>query len=232
MNTQEKFYIYEHVRPDTGAVFYVGKGCRDRAFRASSRNEYWNRIVKKAGGFKVSFVCSDSDEEFIMFAEQERIDQLKRLGISLCNVTAGGDGLSGMVLTKEHKQKIAQTKIGVSRPPEVVEKVRQTKTGKLTGADNPFFGKHHSEETKAKLRTALSGRVQSEEEKQRRQISRIEAAKKSLRCRAVYCITNGQTYFSISEACRQLNLHRNCVTMVCNKEMHHTAGYKFEWSKK
>ena len=31
MSSEKIFYVYEHIRPDTGEVFYVGKGLRKRA---------------------------------------------------------------------------------------------------------------------------------------------------------------------------------------------------------
>jgi hypothetical protein len=47
------FYTYEHIRPDTGAIFYVGKGKGSRCTEKGKRNNYWKRIVRKAGGFEV-----------------------------------------------------------------------------------------------------------------------------------------------------------------------------------
>jgi len=232
MAIASNFYVYEHIRPDNGSVFYVGKGRGDRAFNTSKRNHHWKNVFNEAGRFKVSFLCEHESEEFVFLLEQERIDQLKKLGVALCNITSGGEGLSGLKFTDEHKQKIARAKLGVPRPGHVVEKMRKSRIGKMTGSENPFFGKRHTEETKAKLSSALSGRVQSREEKKRRQISRMNYAKVSKRSIPVYCVNNGITYFSISEAARQLNLHRRCITMVCNKEMHHTAGYKFTWGEK
>ena len=105
-------YIYEHIRPDTNAVFYVGKGTEKRMHSKHRRNAYWNNIVRKAGGFVVREVCRHQDEELIFLAEQERIDQLKRLGVKLSNMTDGGEGPSGYRHTEETKQKIAELQMG------------------------------------------------------------------------------------------------------------------------
>jgi hypothetical protein len=88
------FYIYEHIRPDTGIVFYVGKGKGDRC-NSLRRNVYWKRIVEKAQGFNVRKIVENVNEELAFLAEQERIDQLKRIGFNLCNATNGGEGVSG-----------------------------------------------------------------------------------------------------------------------------------------
>ena len=106
------FYIYEHIRPDTNAVFYVGKGTEKRMHSKHRRNAYWNNIVRKAGGFVVREVCRHQDEELVFLAEQERIDQLKRLGVKLSNMTDGGEGSSGYRHTEATKQKIAELQMG------------------------------------------------------------------------------------------------------------------------
>ena len=103
------FYIYEHIRPDTQAVFYVGKGSEKRMHSKHRRNAYWNNVVRKAGGFIVREVCKHKDEELIFLAEQERIDQLKRLGVQLANLTIGGEGTSGLAKDNEWKSKLADS---------------------------------------------------------------------------------------------------------------------------
>ena len=59
-----RFYVYRHIRADTGEVFYVGKGCFrknrketfERANADHSRNKFWAAIVKRAGGFESEIV--------------------------------------------------------------------------------------------------------------------------------------------------------------------------------
>jgi len=105
-------YIYEHIRPDTNMIFYVGKGTYKRMHSKHRRNAHWNNIVRKAGVFTVRQVVCHKDEELIFLAEQERIDQLKRLGIKLANKTDGGEGPSGYRHSDEAKQKIAEAQMG------------------------------------------------------------------------------------------------------------------------
>ena len=126
------FYIYEHIRPDTNAIFYVCKGKEYRANSTSDRNRHWNFIDKKAGGFSSKIVFSHIDEELVLLAEQERIDQLKRLGLSLCNMTNGGEGLSGFCHSVETRLKLKQ--IALKRPKRQLsekhkEAIRKANTG-------------------------------------------------------------------------------------------------------
>ena len=53
------FYTYIHIRNDTGQIFYVGKGSNTnlRAYSKHGRNVYWNRVVKKSGGYEVKIIC-------------------------------------------------------------------------------------------------------------------------------------------------------------------------------
>jgi hypothetical protein len=140
------FFIYEHIRLDTKAVFYVGKGSKRRMHSKGRRNAYWNNIVRKAGGFTVREVCRHQYEELVFLAEQERIDQLKRLGVKLSNMTDGGEGPSGYRHTEETKKKIAELQMG--------EK-------------HHAYGKPMLEHTKEALLKANKGRPLSEEHRKK-----------------------------------------------------------------
>ncbi len=119
------FYVYEHVRKDTGAVFYVGKGYGDRAFqgRSGRRSSYWQNVVGKAGGFNVSFVQVEMNEELAFLVEVERIDQLRKLGVKLRNLTDGGDGTSGFKMPPDQVEAAAAKRRGVPIPADVRAKI-------------------------------------------------------------------------------------------------------------
>ncbi|MGV0128849.1 NUMOD3 domain-containing DNA-binding protein [Burkholderia gladioli] len=123
----EVFYVYEHVRPDTGGIFYVGKGKGDRCFVSSRhhRNSHWQRVVAKTGGFSVRKVAESLPEELAFLVEVERIDQLRRLRADLCNMTDGGDGTSGLIRTADHLRKMSESLRG-----RVVSKATREKLSK------------------------------------------------------------------------------------------------------
>jgi hypothetical protein len=169
------FYVYEHIRPDTGKIFYVGKGKKYRHKSKSDRNFYWKNIVAKAGGFDARIIFENEDNELILLCEQERIDQLKRIGIKLCNLTTGGEGLAGFAHSEETKQKIKEK--AKSRPKrnlstEHKEALRKANTGiKFTEERKKKIaekakGRKLSQENKEKLRLALLGFKHTEETKQ------------------------------------------------------------------
>lgn len=138
------FYAYEHTRNDTGAVFYVGKGRGRRANATYNRNIHWHRVVARAGGFGVRLIVEAVDEELALLAEIERIDQLRKTGINLCNMTDGGEGTSGVFPSEETRRKMSAAR---------------------SGAKHPNFGKHISEATKQKIRVANTGKTLSAEAK-------------------------------------------------------------------
>ena len=143
------FYVYEHIRRDTGAVFYVGKGHGKRHCSKLNRNQYWHNVVNKAGGFDSRVIYEDQSEELILLAEIEKINQLRMLGVTLVNLTDGGQGITGLKHSEESKRLMSQKLKGKSHKhtPESIEKIRQANTGVV-----------FSDERKEKLRKKALGR--------------------------------------------------------------------------
>lgn len=106
-----QFYVYEHLRKDINLPFYVGKGSGYRKNSKENRNKHWHHIVEKHG-FIVNVIAKNLDEELAFLCEQERIDQLRRLGINLCNYTDGGEGISGHKHSEKTKEKLRSMAIG------------------------------------------------------------------------------------------------------------------------
>jgi hypothetical protein len=160
------YYVYEHIRPDTNQAFYVGKGSYKRAYSKHQRNRHWNFVVEKAKGFSVNILAKDLDEELAFLCEMERIDQLKRLGLKLCNYTNGGDGSSGYKHSDESKAKIGQAAkaimTGRKASDEAKQNMRKAKLGKTL-----------SEAHKAKIGQSLIGNKMSAEAVEKSRIARI-----------------------------------------------------------
>ena len=162
------FYLYEHTRPDTGMVFYVGKGSIRRAYSKHRRNAHWKNIVAKAGGFSVKEVFSSPDEELVFLAEEERIDQLKRLGFNLANKTEGGEGPSGYRHTEEAKRKITEAQLGEKHWAYGKPMLEHTKQALLKA----ITGIKHSEEHRKKVSEA--GKLRKNSPQTRAKISKAK----------------------------------------------------------
>jgi hypothetical protein len=131
---RQDFVVYCHKRPTDGEIFYVGKGTAYRAKRSDSRNNYWNNIVEKHGGFDIEIVAENLTEVEALGFEVVLIKGLRDAGAKLCNLTDGGEGVSGFNhslasrermrttnagktkrghrLTEEHKKKLSLAKLG------------------------------------------------------------------------------------------------------------------------
>ena len=169
------FYLYQHIRPDTKAVFYVGKGTSRRSQERQGRNRYWHRVVNKAGGFDVQIVFQDSDEHLILFAEEELIDKYRRMNIQLTNQTNGGEGISGFKLSEETKQKLrvlAVNRTNRRKGFKHTEETKQKLRAKAIGRPNGMKGRKHNLETINKMK---------EKAKQRKRLTRSwEAIEKTI----------------------------------------------------
>jgi hypothetical protein len=57
----------------------------------------------------------------------------------------------GQHLSNEARRKISESKIGKPRSEETRQKLSKALTGRFVGENNPFYGKHHTDETKKKI---------------------------------------------------------------------------------
>jgi hypothetical protein len=172
------FYVYQHRKKDTEEIFYVGKGKNFRYLEESNRNTYWHNVVNKHGFF--SEVLYDKlDEEFALFLEQELIDKYKKLNIKLCNLTNGGEGVSGFKHTEEVKKLISAQSKGRKHSQKSKEKIGNYWKGKKR---KPFSEEHRekisgqrknqimkpvSEETKKLISLKNTGKKRTSEQRQK-----------------------------------------------------------------
>lgn len=114
------YYVYAHRKLDSGEIFYIGKGKEDRAYSIRGRNRSWVQVVAKHG-FEVCFLHTDLGESRALDLEMEEISKLKRAGVRLVNMTAGGEGLSGYVFSEASRKKCSEN--NSMRDPENRKKV-------------------------------------------------------------------------------------------------------------
>lgn len=221
--TDVRFFVYEHRRADTGEIFYIGKGKwtplkrYTRAATTSKRNIHWKRIVAKAGGFTHHVVMEFLSERDALAEEVRRIELHGRSnsGGTLSNITAGGEGQSGVVMADDTKKKIAAANRGRPKPLHVRLAVSAAQRGvpnppeqvaahakRMSGSGNPNFGKKNSLETIAR-RVATRGNKCSGESHPFFGKSRPDSVKKALseaNSRPVWNRFTGTVYHSIADA--------------------------------
>ena len=205
---RQDFYVYEHLRKTDGSVFYVGKGHGSRATQQTNRNRYWHNIVNKHG-FDVRFVVTNLDEELALLAEIERIDQQKKLGTKLCNLTNGGEGSTGYVATPETRAKLSKAHLGRKIPQWQREKYSAMRRGKPK-----------SEECKRKISKSNSGKIRSQATKE---------LLSDLRSFAVVCTETGVEYKNAYIAESQTGITRSGINRVCRGERKTAGGYHWRY---
>jgi hypothetical protein len=85
------FYIYEWFNVETGEVFYVGKGTKNRFKNTTKRNKYFKNYFNK---YKcdVRKVKTKLTEEEAFALEIELIEKYKSIDQCKTNLTLGGEG--------------------------------------------------------------------------------------------------------------------------------------------
>lgn len=227
MPEEKPFYVYVHRRATDGRVFYVGKGKKKRATDTYRRSKYWEGIAAKHG-FTAHIVMRFEREECAFSFERALIKHYGRE--NLCNMTDGGDGVGGYIITDDVRLRISKAKTGHKHSDETKRKISKSHIGIRPNKETRLkmsasqTGKKLSDETKMRLSAAFKGKKMSEEVIQA-MIARSKA--KMIRC------SNGMIFRSSGEAQKWLlsigienanaaNIYR------CAKELRGMA-YGFCW---
>jgi hypothetical protein len=148
------FYVYEHIRPDTGEVFYVGKGS-ERTRRASNfslRGEHWKRVhakLERRGlSIVVKFVAKGLSENEALALEVDHIAQLRAMNMPLTNKTNGGEGISGYRFSEASKA----NRSGENNPAK-----RSEARAKVSAAQRSLGEAHHKKQPEARAKFSGEG---------------------------------------------------------------------------
>lgn len=139
----KEFYVYRWYYKDTNETFHIGKGKGQRyKEKNQSRNQYFKNIVEKEQDNVTSEILYDNlSEEEAWDLEKKLIKEYKAKGECKTNFHEGGcGGNTGNYNNLERSKKLS-----------IAAKKR-------VGELNPMYGKHHSEETKEKIRQANIGK--------------------------------------------------------------------------
>jgi hypothetical protein len=125
--------VYEHLRNDTNEVFYVGIGEEEkRAFSKKARNKYWKNIINKVG-YSVNIIHKDIDWEDACKIEKLLIEKYGRKDLgkgNLVNMTDGGEGSFGHIVSDDIRQKLSEAGKGKKQSSETIAKRVEKTLGK------------------------------------------------------------------------------------------------------
>lgn len=213
LQQNRSYYVYAYLRSRDSerglrlSPYYIGKGSGNRAY------EKKRSIAKPSDNSYIVFLeeglteCEAFALEKYAIALYGRID--KGGGI-LWNMTDGGEGCSGIIMSQETRDKIANALRGKSRPRSVIEKMLQARAG---------F--QHSEATKRKMSKTRTGRKRGPLTPEwKLKVSQGKA-------RYEYEITdldgNRYTTTSLKQFCKDHGLHQGHMSAAARGE---TSGHK------
>jgi hypothetical protein len=150
-------YVYKHIRKDTDSVFYIGIGKNiKRKDSKYCRNSHWHNIVKKTEFY--SEIIEDNltwegacDREIFWIKYYGRKDLNEG---PLVNMTNGGDGVVGRIVTESEKERIRNLRKGTKTSDETREKLRAKQ-----------YGRKYTDDAKKKMSESSIGKPKSEEHK-------------------------------------------------------------------
>jgi hypothetical protein len=167
-------YLYRHIRLDKNEPFYIGIGSDETYKRANWKfrnNKLWNSVINKTN-YEVEIMIDnltwndacEKEKEFILLYGRKDL----KTGI-LVNLTSGGDGKVGNIVSNETREKLSIALKGKKRPKEIIEKIRLKNIGKKRSEEIKLklsnshkgiktFGIIKSDETRRKLSLANKGK--------------------------------------------------------------------------
>lgn len=205
-----RFYVYAYLRMHESQYgkkntpYYIGKGCRDRATSKS------RTIPKPPDTSYIAYVQEGLTEEEAFSLEKYCIALYGRIdngtGI-LRNLSDGGDGPAGLIMSEERKRQISEWSQGRKHSPESIRKMSESQLG----PKNHMWGKEVTEETRQKISQANSGLKRSDEARQN-----IANGKTKYRCELIDPDGNVHFVSNLYAFAREMNLHYGMLSWLVN----------------
>lgn len=235
-STCRDFYVYLHRRATDQSVFYVGKGTGPRAKSRAGRSQYWKRIVSKHG-LSIEIIEAGMQEWWAFEREEELISFYGKK--SLCNLTDGGEGPSGLRHRDESKARMSAAKTGRKlgpMPEEQKRKIGAAQAGRK-GREKTIEERQRisaalrkrerTQETSRRISIALTGKTATEVH--RTNLSRSHGGKE------VVCLDTEEVFYGASPAAKWLQglgfqkASPGAVSNNCSGRSSHAYGYRFAY---
>ena len=129
----KQIVVYRHRRLDNYEIFYVGiASTLYRPYNKTSRNKFWKNIVSKTN-YNVEIIATVEDWKTACELEEFLIQEYGRRDLktgTLVNMTNGGDGRYGSLVSESTKLKMSQVRLGIKRYKEIGFKISISRKGR------------------------------------------------------------------------------------------------------
>lgn len=202
--------IYKATNKINGKV-YIGQTVRPLEIRMAEHARHnqtpFDRAIQKYSldNFDVIVIDRANSVDELNLKEIFWIEFYNALGTNGYNACEGGNNTKGYRHTEQAKIKMSNAK-----------------KYNYIGEGNPFFGKHHSTESKKRISETRKGIVFTPEWKQH--IS--ENSKQKVK---VMNVDTGEIFNSIKEASIKYNIIPTHITRVCRGKRKSTGGYRWKY---
>jgi hypothetical protein len=100
------YVLYMHIRKSDGVIFYIGIGDKDRPYEKNGRNQHWHNTVNKHG---YEVVVINEGLTWVRACELEKLTiafygRRDKVGGCLVNMTDGGEGAHGRIMSEKTRQ--------------------------------------------------------------------------------------------------------------------------------
>ena len=208
------YTVYMHISPSNKRYIGItklkpeyrwnnGKGYKENQYFTNAINKYdWDN-------FQHIIIAKGLTEDEAKWLEVELIREWDTTNKDKgYNLTKGGDGTVGYHHTEEWRQEHSE---------------------RMSGKNNPNFGKPRSEETKQKIREANSGENGYWFGK-----GNFREGNKNPNAKKVICITTNEIFETITEGAKKYNCNRSHISSCCNGKYeycgkHPITGEKLIW---
>lgn len=245
------YYVYMHTAPNNKSYIGITKQKPKRRWRPNGsgykNNKYFTKAIMKYGwdNFKHEILFYGLSQKQ---AEQKEIELIAKYKTSDYkygyNLDNGGRTVG--TLREETKEKLRKANLGKHPSPKAIEnmsiaqkRIRQYEKERgitrkcpigLKGENNPFYGKHHSKETKDKIRQKNSGinSIWWKRKHTQKEIEKISNAHK----KQVQQIKNNiviAIYPSVVDAAKKLNVKPNGIYQSIHRK---TKSHNYYWKYK
>lgn len=222
----KNYTVYMHISPSNKRYIGITSTSVDMRWNNGHgyKDQVFHRAIKKYGWDNIQhiIIAKGLDEEEAKWLEVELIREFDTTNPKHgYNVSHGGEGGNGLKHTEEWKQEHSRKMSGENNPMygrTHTEEVREKLKKMNTGENNPWYGKQRSEETKRKISESNKGKKLSEEVKQK--ISEKMSGKDNINAKAVVLLNTLETFDTIKEASNKYNISENSIINCCR-------GYRF-----